>query len=160
MIPVPHQPAIVRITLPQPGLDELQADARSESYFFVDRLVEEWEQRVNRFNGPGEVLLGSFDSGLLIAVGGLHRDPYAQHGGIARIRRVYVRPALRGYGIGTRIVIALLQEARKTFRLVRLRAINPGAARLYERVGFQPAALPDATHILPLHPTDSYPPGS
>lgn len=140
------------VALPQPGLNRLREDAQSEGYLYVDQMVKEWEQRVNRFDGPGEMLLGCFDSGLLIAVGGLQRDPYQPHPEIARIRRVYVRPAWRGREVGTKLVTALIEEARKTFFLLRLRAINPGGARLYERLGFQPAALGDATHILPLRP--------
>jgi predicted GNAT family acetyltransferase len=45
-------------------------------------------------------------------------------------------------------VTTLVEEARKSFRIVRLRAENANAARLYERIGFAPIASPDATHIL------------
>jgi predicted GNAT family acetyltransferase len=43
---------------------------------------------------------------------------------------------------------ALIGEARKSFRSVRLRAENDAAARLYERIGFIEINNPDATHIL------------
>jgi hypothetical protein len=45
-------------------------------------------------------------------------------------------------------VTALVEEARKSFKCVRLRAENADAARLYERLGFLPIENPDATHIL------------
>jgi GNAT superfamily N-acetyltransferase len=88
-------------------------------------------------------------------VGGLNRDPFAGCAEIGRIRRVYVRPAWRGKGIGRALVAALLAEARRNFTRVRLRAENPDAARLYESLGFAPNATPDATHILLFEETNA-----
>jgi hypothetical protein len=45
-------------------------------------------------------------------------------------------------------VTALVEQARRNFRCVRLRAENADAARLYESKGFSPIQSPDATHIL------------
>jgi predicted GNAT family acetyltransferase len=67
---------------------------------------------------------------------------------MGRIRKVYVRPAWRGKGIGGALVTHLVGEARKHFSCVRLRAENAGAARLYERLGFVPVESRDATHLL------------
>jgi GNAT superfamily N-acetyltransferase len=90
---------------------------------------------------------------VLVAVGGLNCDPFAGRPDTGRIRRVYVRHAWRNKGIGRALVTALVDEARKHFRCVRLRAENTGAARLYESMGFAPIAGPDATHILFFDPT-------
>jgi GNAT superfamily N-acetyltransferase len=144
---------IERIALPPEGppLPDFRvpcAEAGVEGYNFLDTLVREWETGANRFDGPGETFLGCFDERTLAAVGGLNRDPFAGRPEIGRLRRVYVRAAWRGKGIGGLLVTALVTQARGYFKCVRLRAENPAAARLYERMGFLPIADPNATHIL------------
>jgi GNAT superfamily N-acetyltransferase len=144
--------AVGRIALPLPDFDSLSVEARAEGYNFLDTLVREWETGTNRFNAPGEILLGCRDGGKLVAVGGLNRDPFAGQPEIGRLRRVYVRAAWREKGIGGLLVAALLTQARGHFQCVRLRAENPAAARLYESMGFLPIADPSATHILHFDP--------
>jgi GNAT superfamily N-acetyltransferase len=140
--------AIQKIELPLPGMEFLESEANAEGYDFVQTLVEQWASAENRFEAPGEILCGHLDQGLLVAVGGLNRDPFAGRPDVGRIRRVYVRPAWRNKGVGRALVIRLIERARTHFRCVRLRAENAEAARLYERIGFAPIADPDATHIL------------
>jgi GNAT superfamily N-acetyltransferase len=140
--------SIEKIMLPFAEMNLLAAEARDEGYDFVATLLEQWASGENRFDGPGEILYGSFDQGLLVAVGGLNRDPFAGLPEVGRVRRVYVRPNWRNRGIGRALVAALVEEGRKGFRCVRLRAGNSDAARLYERMGFSRIASPDATHIL------------
>ena len=139
---------IVRITLPMAEFVPLQAEARDEGFTFVDKTVREWASGENRFDGPGEMLCGHLDDGVLIAIGGLTRDPFTGEAEVGRLRRIYVRTAWRSRGAGTQMVRFLLGEARRSFRGVRLRAENDGAARLYERLGFQPLADAEATHEL------------
>jgi GNAT superfamily N-acetyltransferase len=134
--------AIQKIELPVPGLESLLAEARSEGYSFLDTLSEEWASRENRFDGHGEALCGCQDRGLLVAVGGLNRDAFAGLPEVGRIRRVYVRSAWRNQGIGRTLVAALIAQAEKSFRCVRLRAENAHAARLYESMGFSPITDP------------------
>ena len=140
--------SIQKIQLPVPGMERLRSEAKEEGYDFVETLVEDWENATNRFDGPGETLLGSLEEGLLVAVGGLNCDPFAGRPDMGRIRRVYVRQAWRNQGVGRALVTALVHEARTHFRCVRLRAENSGAARLYERMGFAAIPGPDATHTL------------
>jgi GNAT superfamily N-acetyltransferase len=140
--------SIEKIKLPVPGMDRLQSEAREEGYSFIQTLVEEWVTGSNRFDAPGEVLCGYLDQGVLVAVGGLNCDPFAGRADVGRIRRVYVRQAWRNKGIGRALMTTLVDEARKHFRCVRLRAENSGAARLYESMGFAPIASPHATHLL------------
>jgi GNAT superfamily N-acetyltransferase len=149
--------AIRAIPLPIPGIEELRAEARAEGYNLIDTLLEDWSTGANRFDGPGEILMGSIKHDALIAVGGLNRDPFAGDPTIGRIRRVYVRSAWRNLGIGRTLVTTLIDHARKHFRSVHLRAENPGAARLYERLGFVPLDDPHATHLLHL---DTVSPGT
>ena len=139
---------IQKIQLPAPGIEQLQTEAREEGYDFIETLIDEWATGVNRFEAPGEILCGYFDQGQLVAVGGLTIDPFVHGSDTGRIRRVYVRSAWRNQGVGRALVSALIEEARKNFRNVRLRAENADAARLYERLGFIPIDDPDATHNL------------
>jgi GNAT superfamily N-acetyltransferase len=59
-----------------------------------------------------------------------------------------VRTPWRNQGVGAELMMALLEEARKNFVCVRLRAESADAARLYERLGFIAIENTDATHIL------------
>ena len=140
--------AIQKIVLPMREFEPLQSEARAEGYDFVDRTVREWATGEHRFDGPGEALYGLFEGGVLVAIGGLTRDPYAEGPEVGRLRRIYVRAAWRDRGVGTQMVKFLLAEAKKSFRAVRLRAENDRAARLYERLGFRPLVDPEATHTL------------
>jgi putative acetyltransferase len=59
----------------------------------------------------------------------------------AEIKRMYVRPAFRGSGVGARILGHLINHARQ--RGIRLLRLETGtyqveAIRLYQRAGFQP----------------------
>ncbi len=137
-----------KIELPVSGFDQLLAEAQAEGYGFVATLSEEWANAKNRFNAPAEILCGAFKDGQVVAVGGLNIDPFARNPETGRIRKVYVRPAWRNQGVGRALMLALIEEARKGFRSVRLRAENANAARLYERLGFIPIDDPSATHIL------------
>jgi GNAT superfamily N-acetyltransferase len=142
--------AIRRIELPLPGIEELRREALAESYNFVETLVEECRSGANRYDRAGETLLGCFDGAVLVAVGGLNIDPFANDPTVGRLRRVYVRPAWRSRGVGRELVMTLVKTAREHFRRVRLRAETAGAARLYERLGFAATADPDATHEMEL----------
>ncbi len=140
--------SIRNIKLPAPGIEQMQAEAHSEGYKFLDTLVEEWVSGKNRFDATGETLCGCIDEGLLVAIGGLNCDPYLADPTVARIRRLYVTSAWRNRGIGGALLDTLLSVARQNFRSVRLRAENPNAARLYERKGFTQTSSTTATHTL------------
>jgi GNAT superfamily N-acetyltransferase len=136
--------------LPHDQLDALAALARGEGYRLLDRMVDEWRSGTSRFDAPGELLLGVYDEGAVIAIGGIHRDPYAGNDRVGRLRRVYVTPAWRRRGSATTLVRALLDAGRADFDLVRLRVPDARAARYYEALGFDRTDETDATHIMRL----------
>src|SRR5687768_15110823 len=88
--------------LPPPwrALQPLIEESRGEGFRFLVRLRSEFRDGSNRFDAPGEVLLGGFQGAELVAVGGLNRDPYAPEPRVGRLRHLYVRRAFRGKGVG------------------------------------------------------------
>ncbi len=141
---------IERLELPVPGREELRAEGIDERYTFLETMVAEWESGAQRFSGSGEILRGCFEDGLLVATGGLTLDPFLGDLRVGRIRKVYVRAALRNRGLGRRLMGVLVEDARKSFAEVRLRAENADAARLYERLGFVPIVDANASHSMSL----------
>lgn len=61
--------------------------------------------------------------------------------GVAEGKRLWLRPSVRGKGLGGALVLALLDEARaagiRTFRLETLPGKMSSAAALYRRLGFR-----------------------
>jgi len=140
--------SIRAITVGAPGFEQLRREAAAEDFEFIERTVREWESGDNRFDRPGEGFFGVFEGDELVAVAGLNRDPFVDDSGVGRIRRVYVRAAWRGRGIATELVASLIEKSRAHFHRVRLHAISPDAARIYERLGFVPCSEDGVTHDL------------
>ena len=135
-----------------PGMELLRTEAINEGFLFVDRLVRDWRSGSNRFDLPGEQLLGAFTGETLIGVGGLNRDPYLDQAGIGRLRHLYVRECARRHGVASALVRRLLDEASNSFRIVRLRTATGEAAAFYLRHGFVPVRDETASHATALPP--------
>jgi len=119
-------------------LSPLLTASTAEGFRFLSRLAAEWEAGTGRFDGAGERLLGCYDGGQLVAVGGLTRDPFSVNAGVGRLRRVYVLPNARKRGIGAQLVRALEAAAVGYFSELVLRTDTPTAARFYEALGYLP----------------------
>jgi len=74
-----------------------------EGYTFVQKLADEFVSDVNRFDAPGALLLAVYEDETMIAVGGVHPDPYLLGDNVGRIRHVYVLPDQRRSGVGRRL---------------------------------------------------------
>lgn len=134
--------------LPEQALT-LQSQAVAEGFRFLTRLISEWENRTLRFDKPGECLLGVFRHDLLIAIGGVSRDPHSNPG-IGRLRRVYVAPSMRRHNVGKALVQQLLEHASAHFQQVHLTTDTPQAAAFYLRCGFHSVVNDTATHAIAL----------
>lgn len=126
-------------------LHDLETQAVAEGFRFLTRLITEWGNCTNRFDQPGECLLGVFRHGQLIAVGGLSRDPYAGTS-VGRLRRVYVTRDMRGHHVGKALVVQLLEYGAVQFQTVRLSTDTPEGAQFYLRCGFHQVKDEHATH--------------
>lgn len=133
-------------SLPE-DIDGLLRASQAEGHNLVQRLVDEWEDGSNRFDGPGEAILEARLGSRLAAVGGLNRDPYLEDPEVARIRHVYVAPEMRGVGVGRALVLAMVEHARLGFRRVRLRTVRAEGSAFYLAIGFESTpSEADATH--------------
>jgi hypothetical protein len=142
----------IRSLLPPPWADlaPLVEESEREGFRFLARLRQEFEDGRNRFDAPGEALLGCYRGAGLVAVGGLNQDPYSPEPRVGRLRHLYVSPAYRRRRVGRMLVDALVAAARPHFGVLLLRTDTPAAARFYETLGFAAVALPYATHRMVL----------
>ena len=66
------------VTPDEPGYIALKAESVALNFNMLRRLEENWQRGENRFNAPGEKLLGAFLNGKLVGICGLNRDPFSQ----------------------------------------------------------------------------------
>jgi GNAT superfamily N-acetyltransferase len=142
--------AIERIDcLPMYWLSALVTEADATGFRGLSRLVGEWQSGGNRFDQPGEALFIATESGRVVGVCGLNRDPYLDDPTVGRIRHLYVAGGHRRNGIGSRLVRDVLGAARGHFARLRLRTGSPDADAFYRSLGFLPVTgEPACSHQL------------
>ena len=140
---------VVRLRTLPPDTEALAREAGRAGYRFLARLLEEWRSGANRFDGPGELLLGAMVEGRRVGVGGLNRDPYRDDPLVGRVRHLYVAESHRRQGIGRAMLEAIAAEAAAAFRELRLRTDQQAAAQFYE-CGFTPVLDATASHVMTL----------
>ncbi|MCC0035142.1 MAG: GNAT family N-acetyltransferase [Hoeflea sp.] len=134
------------ISLDDIDVEPLADEAWADGYPFVERMRQDWKSGDNRFDGPGERLIGAFEDDTLVGFCGLNRDPYLSENA-GRIRHLYVDRDHRHAGIARTLVGKALEGAEIWFPRVRLRA-TPASRGFYEQLGFQEVEEPEATHTM------------
>ncbi|CAM8680238.1 GNAT family N-acetyltransferase [Leclercia sp. M-A074-M] len=136
------------VTPDEPGYIALKAESVARNFNMLRRLEENWQRGENRFNAPGEKLLGAFLNGKLVGICGLNRDPFSQQPRAGRIRHLYISEKCRGQGIGRQLLDVVMADASIWFDFLNTHA--PQAAwAFYQRSGFTLVAdEPRVTHRL------------
>ena len=100
------------------------------------------EAMSGRLAAADVTVVGAFAAGRLVATAGLRRESNAKERHKAFVFGVYVTPAARGEGVGRALMNFVLDVARSTTGLRRLRlAVNASSAparSLYGSLGFEP----------------------
>ena len=139
---------LVRIfdELPE-SFGDLVAEASGEGVRNMALLAESWRAGVH-FEDDGKALLAAFLAGELAGIGAMTPEPAALEPA-RRLRRFYVRPALRRRGVATAIASALIHEGFDSVRLLTVNArASDAAASFWEAQGFVPDTTGPWTHAL------------
>lgn len=128
-------------------LRPLLNESAAEGYGFIQKLWDEYQSGAQTFSEAGSTLLGGYDGNQMIAIGGIHPDPYLNSPNIGRIRHVYVMQSHRRTGIGGQIVRALINQGAAQFHSITLRTLTAHGDAFYRAIGFSSEPRFDnATH--------------
>jgi GNAT superfamily N-acetyltransferase len=119
-----------------PDIQTLATVASEQGFGSVRRLVDEHLSGDNRFDLDGEVLFGVYADQTIVGIGGLNVDPYESGRRIGRLRRFYVKPELRRYGVGTKLLRRIEERANGQFPSLQLFAPSEAAGKFYESFGY------------------------
>ena len=142
-------PLLIAATTPDaPGFAALRTESLEQHFNMLRRLAENWQSGKNRFNAPGETLLGAFVNHQLVGVCGINSDPFSPQPRAGRIRHLYISEKCRGLGIGKQLLAVVMADASIWFDFLNTHA--PKAAYgFYHRAGFSLVAdEPRITHRL------------
>lgn len=129
------------------GFDDLLAEASREGVRNMALLVEGWWKGA-RFQGDGEALLAAFLAGELAGIGAMSVETAAPEPA-RRLRRFYVRPAMRRWGVATALASALIHEGLDSAGLLTVNArASASAPPFWEAQGFLPDTSGPWTHVM------------
>lgn len=131
-------------------LDHIVKQSKEEGFRFVERLLNDYKNGSNTFHHSGEGLFGVFNKeGLLVAVGGLNKDPFSNEHYIGRLRRFYVRKEYRRNGVGSILVKRIIDEAKRYYKILVLHTDTEQADTFYSSIGFSKGNLyPNSSHFM------------
>jgi GNAT superfamily N-acetyltransferase len=149
---------IERIAQLPEDFGELIALSLREDFRAMQRMRDDWDSGVNRFDREGEVLFEARLGPRLVGICGLNQDPYARSSAIGRVRHLYVHPESRRRGIGRLLVLKIVECASRSFARLRLRTASADADRFYVALGFRRVAESDVTHEMEAPSSTTYDP--
>ena len=138
---------IARIFQLTSGFSKLLEESISEKFGALEKLKQNFENGSNTFSKPGEALFSATFEGELLGICGLNVDPYVDDPMIGRVRRLYVIKQARRQGVGSKLVGAVEQQARKHFKVLRLYTGDSNASAFYTSIGFSPLSGNHVSHI-------------
>lgn len=113
----------------------------------VDLCFQNFEAELAGLPGdyaePGGQLLLALVDGELAGCGAFRALPEVDHANACEMKRLYVRPAFRRFGLGRRLAEALMDEARRCgYSAVLLDTLDDmeAARELYASLGFEETA--------------------
>ncbi len=133
-----------------PPIAGLAAEANDEGIRFVQRTIDAWRSGENRFDHPGEAFFLVRDEDEVVGMCGLNIDPFVDLPSVGRVRHLYVSPSRRREGLGTVLVLSVIDAAADRFDSLRLRTYDPVADAFYVEVGFARRDHESATHTMDL----------
>jgi GNAT superfamily N-acetyltransferase len=133
-------------------LDWIVKESKEDGFRFVERLVNDYKNGSNTFNHSGEGLFGVFtEDNVLVAIGGLNKDPYSNEQDIGRLRRFYVSKEYRRNGIGKLLVKKIIDEAKRDYKILVLHTDTEQADKFYTSLGFSRGNLyQNSSHFMEL----------
>ena len=142
-------PLLIAATTPDdPGFVALRTESLEQHFNMLRRLAENWQSGKNRFNAPGETLLGAFVNHQLVGVCGINSDPFSPQPRAGRIRHLYVSEKCRGLGIGKQLLTVVMADASIWFDFLNTHAPDT-AYGFYRQAGFTLVSdEPRVTHRL------------
>ena len=131
-------------------LDSIVKQSKEDGFRFVERLINDYKNGRNTFNRFGEGLFGVFnEEGVLVAIGGLNKDPFSNGQCIGRLRRFYVDKEYRRSGIGSLLVKKIINEAKRFYKILVLHTDTDQADKFYSSNGFTKGNLyPNSSHFM------------
>ena len=128
----------------EPARELLREYARSLA---VDLCFQNFEAELaslpGEYSAPSGRFLLAYVDGALAGCGGLRGLPEADYANACEMKRLYVRPAFRRFGLGRALAEALLDEARRAgYSVMLLDTLNDmeSARGLYATLGFEEVA--------------------
>jgi ribosomal protein S18 acetylase RimI-like enzyme len=120
---------------------EIRLEGLAESpHAFSSTLESEREEPLDRFAArlKDAFVLGAFHGSQLVGVAGFYRQSKPKHHHKGMLWGMYVRPQLRGAGIGRVLVEGIIEHARRHVELLQLFVVsdNLPARHLYRSLGF------------------------
>jgi len=113
----------------------------------VDLCFQNFEQELETLPGeyaaPGGQMLLAYVGQALAGCGGLRALPDVDYANACEMKRLYVRPAFRRFGLGRQLAEALLDEARRAgYSVMLLDTLDDmeSARELYTTLGFSEIA--------------------